>query len=458
MASHVEQLQKRGFTLSPLLGIGFASGSIAISFLSMASVYVLVFLSTELGIAASTAGLYLALTKVYDAATDPLMGVISDRTKSRWGRRRPYLLLGAFLGGLAFVALFNIPRAVEGALLHVYVIGALLLSATAYTVFRVPQWAMSSEIVNGYAERTHLMAYASVFGLVGAATGGAAIPYMLEFFKDAADSRLAYEQMALVMGLAVFIAALVCFYVTGLFSPGVQTPPSRVSIFKQFRSAFSTRPFVVLVISHAIFLLASATLNGSALFFIDYVLEVPRSYLGNVFAIQIGAMVISQPFWVRAVAKYGKRNCYVVGVLLFCVGNMSWLMATATEPMAWMALRVTLIGVGSAAVSLCAFAMLPDTMEYDQLSNGIPRQGLLAGVYTTLEKLSLAVGVALLGFLLDLTGFQESTTGIVAQTDQAVFGVQLCFVILPTVFALLSMVVLFKYDLSEAEIDAARQD
>jgi len=251
----------KGDAVTARVGVAFATGSGAMALFSIATSYVLVFMTTELGIAASTAGLYMAGAKVYDAVTDPLMGVLSDRTKSRWGRRRPYFLLGAVMAGLAYVLLFMPPRSLDGPMLHVYMIFALLFYATAYTVFRVPHWALSAEITKGYHERTQLMAYVTVAGLAAAAAGGAAFPYMLEYFAVPTDSRAAFSSVAMVLGAAVFLIGVLCFFLTGRIVIHPQEASSTLSVFSQFRSAFRTRPFVLLVASHAVFLMAASILR-----------------------------------------------------------------------------------------------------------------------------------------------------------------------------------------------------
>lgn len=446
----------KALALAPRVGIAFATGSSAMSLLAISTSYVLLFMTTELGIAASTAGLYLAAAKIYDALTDSFMGVVSDRTKTRWGRRRPYFLIGSVMAGLAYVLLFMPPRALYGPTLHLYMIFALLFYSSAYTVFRVPHWALSAEITKGYHERTHLMAYVSVASLVTAAAGGAAFPYMLEYFAVPSDSRAAFSSVALIMGLAVFLVGLLCFILTGRIEIHPQEPPSKLPVFRQFRSAFRTKPFVTLLTSHGIFLLGVSMLNGTGIFFIDFVLDVPRSYLGNIFVIQIGATLISQPFWVKAVSLWGKRNAYVIGVIAFSAGNLSWLFATADESWLLIIPRVLMIGAGGAGIAMAALAMLPDTMEYDKLVSGSSRQGLLAGVYTTMEKMAQALGVAFLGFFLDFMNFQESKQGDVAQPSSAIFAIQLSFVVLPVVFAVLSMLALYRYTLDENSLISAR--
>jgi len=203
-------------------------------------------------------------------------------------------------------------------------------------------------------------------------------------------------------------------------------------------------------------LMAASILNGAGIFFIDYVLDVPRSYLGNIFVLQIVATVLTQPLWVRAVRLWGKKNAYALGVVIFSIGNLWWLFATADEPFLFVVLRMMIFGAGGAGIALAASAMLPDTMEFDKLETGASRQGLLAGVYTTMEKMTQALGVAFLGFFLDFMNFQESKSGDVPQPESAVLAIKLSFGFLPTVFAVLSLIVLYRYTLDETALNERR--
>ena len=159
---------------------GWGLGTLCMSLMFQAvSLLILRYLVDYVGLAAGLAGLLIGLGKVYDAVTDPLMGAISDRTHSRFGRRRPYLLLGSLVSALSFVLLFNLAQFVDWApsLLLGMVVVALLLNATGYTIFNVPYLAMPAEMGLGFHERTRLMSFraaAVAIGGVSATAGGGA--------------------------------------------------------------------------------------------------------------------------------------------------------------------------------------------------------------------------------------------------------------------------------------------
>jgi len=147
-------------SMSLRLRMGWGLGSLSMSAMFNAvSLLLLTFLIEFVGIPAVTAGALILVSKIYDAVTDPLMGILSDRTKSRWGRRRPYLMLGGLLAGLSFIMIFTVPTFENQNTTLIYVFVALLLNATAYTVFNVPYLTMPAEMTDSYHERTSLMSF-----------------------------------------------------------------------------------------------------------------------------------------------------------------------------------------------------------------------------------------------------------------------------------------------------------
>ena len=141
------------------LYFGWSLGTLAMSsLLNTQTALLMAYLISVVGIAPAVAGTLLFVSKMYDGVTDPVMGVISDKTNSRWGRRRPYLLVGGVLCAISAVAMFSIPQ-FSGMLLYAWVLGVLILAATAYTLFNVPYLSMPAEMVSDRYERSKLMSY-----------------------------------------------------------------------------------------------------------------------------------------------------------------------------------------------------------------------------------------------------------------------------------------------------------
>ena len=164
--------EKNSSRLALSIRIGWGLGAVGSTIFLFSKSLILRFMTDYLGVAAATAGFLFAISRVYDAATDPVMGVISDKTASRWGRRRPYLLAGAILCASTFVLLFSVPDIQSSQTMVIYMGALLLLFSTAYTLFNVAHVAMPVEMTTNFQERAELFSYrAAAIGL-GSVLGG----------------------------------------------------------------------------------------------------------------------------------------------------------------------------------------------------------------------------------------------------------------------------------------------
>ena len=166
---------------------GWGIGTLTVSLMFQANgLLLLVYLTDFVNMQAATAGLLIGLSKIYDAVTDPVMGRISDRTNTRWGKRRPYVLLGTLLCALSFLLLFNLALFSESENIILITLFALILNATGYTIFNVPYLAMPSEITNDYDARTDLMSYRVMAVAAGQLGGSALGPALVVYFGSGA--------------------------------------------------------------------------------------------------------------------------------------------------------------------------------------------------------------------------------------------------------------------------------
>ncbi len=171
----------RGFV--PLY-FGWSLGTLAMStLLNTQTALLLVYLINVVGVGPAIAGSLVFFSKLYDGVTDPVMGIISDKTRSRWGRRRPYLLLGGVGCAVSVLAMFSIPE-VSGYLLYGWILGVLLLAATAYTIFNVPYLSMPAEMVAKPYERSKLMSYRVAWISLGSFVGIALAPRLVAYCRD----------------------------------------------------------------------------------------------------------------------------------------------------------------------------------------------------------------------------------------------------------------------------------
>jgi GPH family glycoside/pentoside/hexuronide:cation symporter len=427
------------------LKIGWGIGTLPMSAMFNAiGVLLLAFLVEHIGIAAGLAGLLILVSKIYDAVTDPLMGLITDRTKSRWGRRRPFLVLGGVLAGGSFIMMFTVPQFDSQTALIVYVVAALLLNATAYTVFNVPYLAMPAEMTNDPDERTAMMSYR-----VSAVAGGQIIssvlgPVIIAYFGG---GLLGHSVMSVFVGVAIIALCATCFWMTHDAAYTTQITDHGISLTKQFSLAVQNRPFVVLLLVKFTQLFGFAIFLAALPLLFTRILEVSYAYLGSYYLFQAGTTVLSQPAWVAASSRIGKPLTYVCAAAIFGVSSASWVFGTAADPEWYIYVRASVAGVGAGGLLLIGQSLLPDTIEYDYRRTGLRREGIFAGVYTTVEKVSFAFGPAVLGLILSAYGWAEAQDGRpVAQTAEALASIDIA-VLIPGATLVLSCLCLLFYKL-----------
>lgn len=434
--------------------LGFGVGTVGVSImLNAVTSYYPAFMSTVLGQSPEVAGYLMMASKLYDAVVDVLIGTLSDRTRSRWGRRRPFLLAGALGSAIAFFMLFSPPALSQGALI-VYMIAAQMLYSTAYSLFNVPYMAMPAELTNGYHERTRLLSYRTVFVSIGqllAMAGTAAI------IRQGGGNASAYAMMGLVMALIIGGAMTA----TALGTPAIHGEPTRKEehgdIWAQLRLMTRNRPYMLLLGAKIFQFLAFASIGSTALLYMLNVLGV--GYSGQIWlsVTQNVVSAASMPLWVRAGKRFGKRQTYLMGVVLFCGTALSWLLAhkgIGTADLLW---RGVLSGAGSGALILMSVSMLSDTMAYDRALTGQSREGLLSSTVAVIEKASFALGVALLGIFLRMFHYVPTMGGkLVVQPPSAVMALTLGYAVIPMAMFTVNGVFLWLYDLDEVKLAAAR--
>lgn len=435
--------------------MGWGLGTLGpVTVLTATNVLLLRYLTDHVGIAAALASSLIAFSKILDAFLDPAMGWVSDRTNSKMGRRRPYLLLGGLLLAISVVAVFSIPDIADYGLRATYVGAVLIFYAIAYTVFNIPYLSMPAEMTTDYHERSYLMSFrvyavalstiaASVLGpMVLSALGGDAYAHMI---------------MSFVFVPIILVSAYICFASTRTAPFAEKPEKSHYPVKEQIRSVIANKPFFVLITVKFLTLL-SLGVQAVFAFFFTYVLQLSDSWLGQYFLASSIAMILSQPLWLKLARSNGsKRNTYMIALALSLPAFLSWLIAAPGDPAWHIYLRAVVIGACGGGAILMGQSLLPDTMEYDYRRTGMRREGIFAGVYTTVEKLSGAIGISVVGAFLGAAGYVQSRGADVVQPESAINAIYLIMGCLPALISFLGIVALIFYDLTEAKLKATVQ-
>jgi GPH family glycoside/pentoside/hexuronide:cation symporter len=437
-----------------IIGWGLGTLPMAILFNSF-NILALRYFVDYVGLAAAAAGSLIALSKIYDAVTDPLMGTISDRTRSRFGRRRIYLLIGGLLCALVLIALFSIPSGLDSGVAFALVALVVFLYATGYTVYTIPYIAMAAEISASSHTRASMMSWRVLFIGLGGLLAGTLGPKIIAWAGGGASGHFS---MAIVLGSLVMLFAVLTFLMTSRTPKSEARPETDpMPLREKLRTIAQNRPFLILLSLKLFQLTGVAMASGTLAFFTVWILGRGYADLGSIVFWTTAGQVIGTPLFLAFMRRTGKRAAFVVAAIIFAVTSLSWLAADAAEPMWIIALRVFIKGIATAGILLVGQVLLPDTIEYDRQRTGLRREGVLSGMYTTIEKVAFAGGAAITGLYLDWMGYVpglQPASG--AQPATAIQAIQYCQSVIPAVFIMLAAACLAAYRLPSQVAAPAR--
>ncbi len=430
----------------------WATGAFGVSVLMNGiSALSLFYFTVVLQIEPALAGLLIFIARIYDAVTDPLSGWLSDRSKSKLGRRRPFLFAGAFVSAVSFAALFNAPFTGDGTPTILYVLAMLLLYTTGYSLFNVPYMAMPAEMTRSYHERSVIHGYR----VASAAIGGLAVQMMAGFLLEGlGKGPLAHSILGFTGGGLILVTMLVTFFGTARLPVDV-VPPNSLSFREQLRGFIENRPFQQVMGVKLVQLVGISASSGGLLFFLANVIDRPLSLLPLIGLATTVGVLTSTPALLWLSRRIGKRGGYAVSAAITGVAALSWALAQPGEPVWALVLRGYLLGIAFAGNVMFAMSMLADTMELDQHRTGVRREGTYSAAYSFVEKLASSLGPLVLGGALSLAGFDPSRPPAEA-TPEVRQAVLLGIAYVPAAMAVLAVLILSRYRLDEAALRASR--
>ena len=442
-----------------LAEIGWASGSMGVAALyNVMALFGLFFMTTFLGIAPAVAGALLFFSKIYDALIHPMVGAMSDRTRHRWGPRRIWLLVGAFLVGGSFALFLNQPAIDDGGPLSILLsVALLMLFSTGYSVFSVPYSAMPPDIAATYDQRTRLMSFRVFFMIAGVLVGSAIAPVLVQ---RAGGGIEAYAMVGLALGLFATVMCLVAFVSAAGLPTGHVAAPSRAMLtgpYREFWSVFGNAAFRTLTIVKLCQLAILSTLQACIPYFFAFVLHLTTGDIGKYLGASTAAGLVFIPIHRQLIARLGKRRAYKGLLIAYSFVLASWALWSTGEPIAFFYIRAVVSGILSTGTLLCVLSMLPDTMEYDRLVSGRQRAGVISGAFTLVETLAGAFGPLAIGVLLQVSGLEKSRNPGTVQPESALVAIQLGVSLVPVMFCLLALWFLRGYRLDAEALERARQ-
>lgn len=420
------------------------------------------FLLTAFGMDPFLAGLLGGLPRLYDAITDPIMGFISDNTKSRFGRRRPYIFIGAIMSGVLFAVLWQLYPHNSQMYNFWYFLIFSLIYLTGNTIFSTPLIGLGYEMTSDYNERTRLMAFSQTMGQIA----WMIVPW---FWVLIANPNLFETQAVGVRRLSVIVGGicLLLGILPAIFCRGIDATNMENRKEINFRSLFSNlkdlikgivqvsknKPFMRLC--GATFLVFNGfqmVASFSYFIIVFYMFKGDYGLAGNwpawfstVSAIVTAFLVI--PVISALATKFGKRQAFIISTFISIIGYLlKWWGFNTTNP--WLIfMPIPLMSFGIGGLFTLMMSMTADVCDLDELNNGMPRkEGTFGAIYWWMVKLGQALALVLGGLVLKLVGFDQNAA---VQAGETITKLRLADITIPALTAFLAIVVMWKYDLTE---------
>ncbi len=432
-------LRKNGisFWLYGGYGIGMIGERI---FRDAPALLLMVFMTNYLAIPAALAGIVVFVPKIAMIVFDPLVGSLSDRLRTRWGRRRPPMLVGALLTSASFILLFHPPAFAAVAARALYMGVMVTLAFAAYAIFSVPYLTMASEMTTTADERSRLMSVRVAFMAVGLTVGA----YAGGIAQWAGGGLAGYHIMASILGAICLGTMLFTVFATGTARHS-EADDQPIGLGLSFRIVWRNKPYCKLLLVGFLQKLGEGLGYGSFAYLCIYVVHQPLSAMGLVVLVATIGQIVCQPLWVILSRRWPRSGVYTVGVLGWVLNLFLWL-AMDNRP-TWLLIPLGLqAGIAAGALLSATLSMLADAIVADAAATGVNREGLYSGIWLAGEKVAFALGALIVGLMLSAGGFVESTGGIAtAEPRSAIVAIAMTYVGINGLVYLLSLIPAWRY-------------
>lgn len=425
------------------------------------NIFWFVFLTNVVGLNAGLAGGVVLIGRIWDSINDPLIGTLSDRIQSRWGRRRPFLLFGAVPFAVSFLLMFYVPPFSSTAALALYFAVVFLLFDTLYTIVNVPYLALLPEMTEGYDERSSLTGWRIGFSILASLVTAGLFKLLAEnvFGQMAGGGPDGIRTGYLIAAALWAVTIALPFILVALFidEPDHDPVTSPIQPVRNLVEVFRNKAFRLAALIYLIcFTTGDIILVVLVRYLIDYA-RVPPGFDNLVLAMVLGSALVSLPLVVWLMRRTDKRTAYLVSIGFLIAVLLIGALVPPGQPAPIM-VGAVLAGFGFAALSVVPWAIVADVVEADELETGERREGLFAGYLVFLRKMASAFAIFAVGQALAITGFISSTDGsvFIAQPPAALGAMRFMVTVVPAVALALSLVLAWRFPIDRETYEAIR--
>jgi GPH family glycoside/pentoside/hexuronide:cation symporter len=430
--------------LPRLTKIIYGSGDIGFSLTStIIGVYFLIFLTDVVHISPGMAAIAILAGRTWDYINDPIIGHLSDRTRSRWGRRRPFLLFGALPYALAFILMWLRPGWDNQIALVIYYAFAYVLYDTAATFCYMPYYALTPDLTEDYDERTSLTSYRMFYSIVGSLLAFTVPLAIIGKLQPENASRMVI--MAVIFGLLSALPLILVFLYTKEKREFVEQEQPR--LIDSLKAALKNRPFIFGAVIFLVTWVSFDILQANLLYFIKYVVvreDMGDVIMGLIFVVAICAL----PFWEWASRKLNKRLAYAAGIAFWAVVQLVLVTLNASSSLVLIIFLGGLAGIGISAAHVLPWSIIPDAIEVDEYQTGERHEGMFYSLITLLQKIASSIAIPLTAIFLEITHYVPNAT---EQPASALLGIRILVGPVPALLLIVGIIYALRYPLGRDE-------
>jgi len=439
--------------LSVGIKLGYGSSFLSINlFFIIMSFVLLNYMTDAVGLSAALTGIALMVGRIVDAFYDPLIGYISDRTKTKMGRRRPFMLVGVIPLWIAMVVMFTNPALVAGSgisqiAIFIYTLVVFLIVYIAFSTVSIPYMALAPELTADYNERSSLNGYCFIFAAVGTLLGSA---LALPIVAMASDKNMGFVLMGLILGAVIFVVTLITVFTVR--EPANLKPVSSMGFTKSFTEVFRNRPYVIIWLSFVLNMMAVSFASGILIYYFKYVLGAESTVTYAMLAL-IASSIVFIPVSVMLSKKFGKKLVYGTGFIIFAAMLMVLFFFSHIFGLEFTLISMAIMGIGLGFTQAMPNAIVADAIEYDYLRTGERREGAFFGIWTWGLKMGQALAVLIMGLVLEAMGYIPN---LIPQPEMAQLGIRLFLGPISAGIFILAAIILYFYPITETRYKEIR--
>jgi glycoside/pentoside/hexuronide:cation symporter, GPH family len=422
-------------------------------------VFLLIFFTNVAGLKPGMAGSILLISKIWDAVNDPIVGVLSDRTRSRWGRRHPWMIFGAVPFGIFFFLQWvvphfsNDPAANQWGLFWFYVAVSIVFNSF-YTAVNLPYTALTPELTQDYDERTSLNSYRFAFSI-----SGSILSLILALGIFAAFKGDPAKQYLVLGGVCAVLSVLPLYWCVWGTRRRVAiterqrqetTTEASLPYLEQLKIVFSNQPFLYVIgIYLCSWLAVQNTVSVIPYFVKNWMQLEDADFTKVVIAVQVTALAMLF-VWGRVSKRYGKKAVYFMGMTVWIIAEIGLFFLEPGQNLLLYVLAI-MAGFGVSTAYLIPWSMIPDVIELDELQTGQRREGIFYGFMVLLQKVALALGLFVVGWVLQKSGFLETVSGQPEpiQPESALWAIRMLVGPAPLVVLLIGLGLAYLYPITK---------